>query len=199
MGASKAWLDFGGEPLLTRVVRTLLPEFREVIVVGRSGQELPDCGALRVNDDPERAGPLVGIAAGLAAITTETAWITACDSPFPCLPLIRRLFDLQGSAIVVVPRWAGRLQPLHAGYRRCSLAAADELLRHGVVKPMALLDRVACRIVEPAEFLDLDPDGLSFLNTNTEADYRLAIAALTSGQQRQSRCPPTDEATSPSR
>ena len=41
MGSPKAWLDFGGEPLLARVVRVVSEAASPVLVVAAPGQDLP--------------------------------------------------------------------------------------------------------------------------------------------------------------
>ncbi|HVY44942.1 MAG TPA: NTP transferase domain-containing protein, partial [Minicystis sp.] len=86
MGRPKAWLDFGGEPLLTRVVRRLSAACTPVVVVAAADQELPPLGPdVRVaRDAVVGRGPLVGIAGGLAALgaDADAAFVSSTDAPF---------------------------------------------------------------------------------------------------------------------
>src|SRR4051812_47103723 len=85
MGRAKAWLPFGPELMLQRVVR-LLSELSPRVVVAAPGQEvpgLPDSVEI-VRDAREGLGPLQGLAAGLAALAgkADVAYLSSCDVPF---------------------------------------------------------------------------------------------------------------------
>src|SRR5262249_57842743 len=70
MGRPKAWLAFGDELMLQRVVRVLREVVDPVVVVAAPGQDvppLPDTVEI-VRDEVEGRGPLQGLAAGLAAL-----------------------------------------------------------------------------------------------------------------------------------
>ena len=65
MGRPKAWLPFGGEVMLVRVVRLLGEVVSPLVVVAAPGQDVPALPAdVAVVRDPERGrGPLQGLAA----------------------------------------------------------------------------------------------------------------------------------------
>ncbi|HUY77372.1 MAG TPA: molybdenum cofactor guanylyltransferase [Ktedonobacterales bacterium] len=113
MGADKAALLIGDEPLLRRIVRRLRLALAETLVVGP-----PELAALLqplapgqatehvTNQQPEQSarpiaetrvipdaqpglGPLGGLATALGAITTPYAFVIACDMPFVQPALIR--------------------------------------------------------------------------------------------------------------
>src|SRR4051812_5666466 len=86
MGRPKAWLPFGPEVLLQRVVRLVSTVSSPIVVVAAPEQETP---ALPVNvrlvrDAETGRGPLQGLAAGLSALPpdVEFAFATATDAPF---------------------------------------------------------------------------------------------------------------------
>src|SRR5438128_4376608 len=70
MGRPKAWLPFGGETMLPRVVRLLSQVVAPVVVVAAPGQDLPalPAGVAVVRDEERGRGPLQGLAAGLKAL-----------------------------------------------------------------------------------------------------------------------------------
>src|SRR3954464_10860020 len=83
MGKPKAWLPFGDELMLPRVVRILREVVEEVVVVAAPGQEVPPLpGEVQiVRDEVEGRGPLGGLAAGLAALEgkADAAYLSSCD------------------------------------------------------------------------------------------------------------------------
>ena len=117
MGADKAALLIGGEPLLRRVVRRLRLALAETLVVGppelaallqplAPGQTTEHVTEHATNQQPEQTarpiaetrvipdaqpglGPLGGLATALGAITTPYAFVIACDMPFVQPTLIR--------------------------------------------------------------------------------------------------------------
>ena len=70
MGAPKAMLPFGPETMLQRVVRLLASVVSPIVVVGASGQELPELPAAVIvtRDEREARGPLEGLRAGLKSL-----------------------------------------------------------------------------------------------------------------------------------
>jgi molybdopterin-guanine dinucleotide biosynthesis protein A len=180
MGADKATLPFGDETLLQRAVRVAHEVAGEVIVVGREGQELDRVGspiveACRLVHDPvEDLGPLAGLAAGLAASTTEVNLVIACDMPLVRAAVLRRLVELQGNADICVAVADGRPSPLCAVYRKGVAGVAHEMLASGERRVMALLDQVQTKRVDAAVFRDIDPDLETFVSCNTPDELQAA-------------------------
>lgn len=122
MGTPKATLDWHGIPLVSHVVRSVAAATGgPVVIVAAAGQELP--AGLAVVRDPEPGrGPLLGLAAGLAALPTERAFVCATDQPHAH----RVLADLLAARAADVVAYAG--QPLGAVYRTSLAATARERL-----------------------------------------------------------------------
>jgi molybdenum cofactor guanylyltransferase len=171
MGRPKALLPFDGEPLIVHIVRTLQPLFDEIVVVAAPGQALPPMPVRLVRDDVAFQGPVGGIYYGLTASSGETCFITSCDSAFLNVNLIAHLLALSAGYDVVVAQWEGRLQPLHAAYRRTVLPILGVQLERGDLRPVNLFDKVRTRRVDEDEIRRFDPDGSSFFNMNTPDDY----------------------------
>src|SRR3954468_24721927 len=85
MGQPKAWLPFGPERMLQRVVRLVGEVAGPIVFVAGPGQGLPPLPARAsiVRDPVSGRGPLQGLAAGLAALPeqVELAYATATDVP----------------------------------------------------------------------------------------------------------------------
>ncbi len=176
MGKAKALLPFDGKPLITHLVDRLAERFPDIVVVAAPDQTLPALPVTVVSDEVAHQGPVGGICYGLQAIRGTSAFVTSCDVAFLQLPFIEYLTSLLENYDVVVPFWQERLQPLHAVYRQSVVPRLQEQLTNKRLRPIFLYDVVPTRKVSPEEIQRFDPEGLSFLNMNTEADYHDALA-----------------------
>ena len=180
MGSPKAWLPFGGETLLTRVVRLVARSADPVIVVGAPGQDLPQLppGVRVVRDAPGGQGPLGGFAAGLSALadSVEFAYLTCTDAPFLAdgwiVELARRI---NGNDLAIV-RADGRLQPLAALYRvGPTKRVVRDRLDSGRARLSDLSIDLEAVLIEGFEMTTIDPLLHTTQNLNTPGDYRLAV------------------------
>jgi len=187
MGSPKAWLDFGGEPLLARVVRRVAEAAWPIVVVAAPGQDVPPLpeGISIVRDPVSGKGPLQGIAAGLEAIAPHAtaAFVSSTDVPFLHPALIRRLHALRGEDHdIAVPREGGHHHPLSAVYGVNACAEIAALLAADRLRPFFLFERMKTIIVDKElllagdELRAADPELMSLRNVNTPDEYRAAIA-----------------------
>lgn len=175
MGRPKALLPFDNEPLIVHILRALRVMFADVVVVAAPEQELPTLPATVVRDDVPFQGPVGGIYYGLKAAGGDFSFVTSCDVAFTNLSLISYLISHISNHDVVVPYWQERFQPLYAVYRRSVLPLLKEQLERGELRPIFLYDKVRTRKICEEEIRRFDPEGLSFLNMNTPADYDEAL------------------------
>ena len=182
MGAPKAWLPFGGELMLPRVVRVLREAVGPVVVVAAPGQDVPPlpAGVVIVRDDVEGRGPLGGLAAGLAALegAADAVYLSSCDVPLLTPAFVRRVVSLIGGASACVPRAGDRLHPLAAAYRVEVLPVVREMLAANRLRLMDLFDLVPTRVIGAEELADIDPELRSLRNVNTPAEYEAALKSL---------------------
>jgi molybdenum cofactor guanylyltransferase len=175
MGTPKALLPFDEVPLIVHVVATLRRLFPEVVVVAAAGQDLPAMPVTLVRDEIAYQGPVGGLCYGLRAAGGDAAFVTSCDSAFLSPELISHLVSRISASDVVVPRWQGRFQPLHAIYRRSVLPLLEGQLARGELRPVFLFDKVRTLTIEEDEIRRFDPEGFSFFNMNTPEDYEEAL------------------------
>ncbi len=180
MGQPKAWLPFGRERLLQRVVRLVAMATDVVVVVAAPGQDLPDLpGSVRVvRDLVADQGPLWGLANGLSALpeAVDLVYASSTDVPFLQPAWIERLVALIGDDDLVIPDIGGHLHPLAALYRREPvLGAARKLMGTGERRLVALRDAVRSRTAGAASLADVDPSFATLRNLNTPDDYRQAL------------------------
>jgi molybdenum cofactor guanylyltransferase len=179
MGRPKAWLPFGDEFMLPRVVRLLSEAVSPLVVVAAPGQDIPPLPAdvTIVRDDEKGRGPLQGLAAGLRALQgrADAAYASSCDVPFLQPAFVRRLIELIGDQHICVPRVGDYHHPLAAVYRVGVAEAVERLLRENRLRPVFLFDTVPTRVVEAAELADIDPMFQTLRNLNTPEEYEAAL------------------------
>ena len=112
MGQDKARLVLDGQTLLQHVIATMQQVFPHVIL--SVSEPRPEIELLQVCDDPSVHGPLAGVLAALDHVTTQWAFIIACDMPFVQPSLIVLLSQYRQTCQAVVPVVHGHPQPLAA-------------------------------------------------------------------------------------
>jgi molybdenum cofactor guanylyltransferase len=188
MGRPKAWLPFGDELMLPRVVRILGTAVQPLVVVAAPQQEVPPppSSVTVVRDLQPGRGPLEGLLAGLTAVanTNEAAFLSSCDVPFLKPAFVTRMIELLDDHMIAVPRAGGMFHPLAAVYRCEVCNAVRRLLAAGKLRQVFLFDEVPTRIVEADELADVDPGLQSLRNVNSPEDYEAALrdAGFTPGE-----------------
>ena len=181
MGRDKALLPWGDRTLLEHVAGLVADVVPEVVLVAREGQSVsqwfgPFPAPFPIaRDSADGLGPLAGLAAGLAAIEAERAFLVSCDMPFLCPALVQRLFELSDGHDATVPKIDGFAMVTSAVYSQAALPLARELVAAGRLRPRFLLDALDTRIVTADELRDVDPELASFRNCNTPEEYAAAL------------------------
>ena len=179
MGRPKAWMPFGNELMLQRVVRLLGEVVKPIVVVAAPAQDVPPLPAdvAIVRDEEKGRGPLQGLAAGLQALDgkADAAYLSSCDVPFLQPAFVRRMIELLGDHVICVPRVGEHHHPLAAVYRIAVKDTVQRLLAANRLRPFFLFEAVPTRVVEAAELPDVDPDFKSLRNLNTPEEYAEAL------------------------
>lgn len=181
MGQPKAWLPFGPETLLQRIVRQLSAVVEPLVVVSAAEQALPELPSYvrRVADRHPDRGPLEGLRVGLEAVggERESAYVTGCDAPWIVPSVIGALFEEAAECEIVLPHVAGRDHYLAAVYRTSLVPQIESLLSRGERRVGALAESVKTCRVNVERLQQVDPDLTAFRNLNHPADYLAALAA----------------------
>ncbi len=178
-GVEKASLKVGPRTIIERQLEVLRPRFGEIIMVGKGSAAYRRLGLSVVQDLMSERAALVGIHAGLLAISGERALVLACDMPFVNGAVIDLMLSVAVDFDVVVPRHSKGLEPLHAIYSRSCLPHIEEQLSRGEMRIARFYDRVRVRELSPEEWRAVDPACASrvagsWMNVNTRRDYELA-------------------------
>lgn len=168
MGRDKALLRLDGLPLASRVAGVLAAAGADpVVAVGGDLRGLRAAGLVAIADRRQGSGPLGGIATALTEVGThDVVVVLACDlvtaSPAAVTAVVEAL-AAEPAAHVAVPVVDGRLEPLHAAWRRSALGAVERALLRG---DGAVRDVLEALGAIPVTGLDRR----WFANANTPAD-----------------------------
>jgi molybdopterin-guanine dinucleotide biosynthesis protein A len=169
-GATKGLLEVGGEPLVARALRLFAVSCGGALLVANEPAPYGALGVRIVPDLIPGKGAPGGLHAALSAAPTEWVFAVACDMPFLSEAGLDLLASRRAGADAVVPRWGGRLEPLHALWSRRCLPALEGALRAGDPSLQALARLVETHVVDEADWRAVDPDGRAFENVNTPED-----------------------------
>jgi molybdopterin-guanine dinucleotide biosynthesis protein A len=161
-----------GRPLVLHVVERLRGACDEILVVAKD-RSLADLGLHVVVDTEPLVHPLIGLAAGLRAASSERCFVCGCDMPFVEADLVRWMASQADLADVVIPVLPDGPRALHAVYARGCHPVLEEMAVRGEML-WRFLRGLRARIVTEAECRSLDPDLRSFFVVETEADLRQA-------------------------
>lgn len=163
----------GGATIAERTVALLRSLAADVMVASPRAEAWSSLPVRLVADERADAGPLAGLAAGLAAARTPLVLAVAGDMPLLRRDVMRELVVLAlATGRCVVPLVDGRPEPLHAVYRSALASRAREALDSGGRKVTSFLRE------GDVHWLDAGPGAArSFANVNTPED----LAGLVDG------------------
>ncbi len=172
IGGDKATVELDGRPLLHYPLATLRAAFDDVAVVAKQATALPpldpDVPVWREPD--EHHHPLVGVVYALSCARRRPVVVVAADMPFVTHALVTALArERARGAPAVVPRAAGRLQPLCARYDPPALAALAGFDQHA--RAQDVVASIGPRVLDW-------PDDEPFFNVNAPEDLLQAAALL---------------------
>ena len=172
MGADKAELRLAGQSFVERIANELSAVTSSVKLVGGK----PDTARINLQTVPDvfpAWGALGGVHAAISACDAEWALVVACDFPFVTQALFTKLAGVRADFEAVAPiQGDGIVQPLCTLYRvdPCR-RLAEQFIKSGERKPLALLQSVKTRWVPFDEVRGLKGADRFFDNINTPEDY----------------------------
>jgi len=177
-GYNKIVETVGQGNLLSQVISCVSTLCREIIIVTRQEQVLPDLTDFPevkiVTDIIPDKGPLGGIYTGLVKSPTFYNLVVAADMPFLNRSLLNYMLSVSAGSDIVMPTMNNQFEPLHAIYSRNCMAPAADLIRQNRLFVLELFDLVKTRYVSAEEIDRFDPKHLSFFNINTTNDLKQA-------------------------
>jgi len=172
MGRDKATLEFRGEPLWQRQIRTLGElDPVEILVSARTEPDWLPAETTFVPDDAPSRGPLSGLAAALRVMRGSHLLALAVDMPLMTEAYLRSLCDLAGPGRGVLPMSERRAEPLTAVYPRKSSPTVVSGLASEDVSLQSITGKLVNEDLLRVVYLSRGEKRL-YYNINTLADLR---------------------------
>jgi molybdenum cofactor guanylyltransferase len=170
IGGAKATVELHGRPLIHYPLAALGSALGEVVVIAKSGTELPSLPGVTVWIEPDTPQhPLRGIVHALALAGGRPVFVCAVDLPFVTPELVDRIARAKrGGAPAVVAQGGGQMQPLLGCYQ----PEVSDLLSPAYELP--LIETVAA--LGPA-LVEVE-DASALFNINSPDDLLQAAAML---------------------
>lgn len=185
IGTDKAFLKFHGRNLVEIILGRLKEVFKEIIIVTNSPEKYEGFGCALARDLFPGKGSLGGLYTGLAVSRSKYSFVCACDMPFLMPGLIKYLSGNCAGADLTIPKTGQKYETLHAVYsKKCLPPIEEQLSLLGRLPDLKREDfRITnffhkVRVKEIGEDIlrQFDPELKSFININTEAEYRQALS-----------------------
>jgi molybdopterin-guanine dinucleotide biosynthesis protein A len=172
-GVAKSGLVVAGRTIGARLLEALRGVFPRVLVVANDRAPWVGLGVEVVEDVHRGVGPLAGVHAALVATKDHAGVVcVAGDMPFVAPLLLALLRDHAPDREAVVPRVAGRPEPLLARWGRACLPVVEARLIAGERAVHAALGAVRTAWLDEPALVAVDPGLRSFANVNTPEDVR---------------------------
>lgn len=157
-GQPKGLLPFGGERLIVRQLRLMLPACSELIVVTNDPKpflRLLDPEVRIITDFMSNQGTLGGVHAGLSLAENRDVWIVGSHMPFVSAEAAKLLqWKKREGYRAVLPSIQSRAYPLHGVYDRSNAELAMMLLQSGESKITSLLQEIGWGELDDKAFQD---------------------------------------------
>jgi molybdenum cofactor guanylyltransferase len=183
-GKNKSFVKVNGIPLIERVIRAMKDVFQDVIIITNTPNEYAYLTFPMFEDLIKGLGPLGGIYTGLKSLQTRTGFFVACDMPTISQKLIKYMVGNRYDHDIVVPRIAGRLEPLCALYSQSCLPPIKRLIDARQCQVFRFFDEVSVRYIEGEEIRRIDSGLRTFFNINRPEELNQFHEALRQERER---------------
>ena len=173
-GRDKLQEPLGGRSLLDHAIAAVRPVATEVLVITAPlGAPAVDEDVRVVHDASPFGGPLLGLAAGLAAAREAIVLVTAGDMPElepGVIELLLAALDDSGVEVAVLAE-GDRPRPLPMVVRRdVARAAAERLVEAGERRLGTVTEALTRTVIAEPVWRMVDPEGRSLRDIDTAAD-----------------------------
>lgn len=178
MGRPKELLQWGGEPLICHLARSIRQAALPCLVISNAPERLPlatlqALGAQWSQDVLPASGPVSGLCTAFRLRAEDAVLVLACDMPFvdsAQIGLMLTHCDQLHEWDAVIPQQGERLHPLFALYHRRTHCVWEAAHRQGELHVMGVVEQLRTRRL-PEDVLD----PWATFNVNTPQAYQQAL------------------------
>lgn len=177
MGTPKELLQWGDEPLICHLARSIRQAALPCLVISNAPERLPreTLQAMDVQCSQDllpASGPVSGLCTAFRLRTEDALLVLACDMPFVDAAQIRLMLahcEQLREWDAVIPQQGERLHPLFALYQRRTHKVWEAAHRQGELHVMGVVEKLRARLLADV----LDP--WATFNMNTPQAYQQAL------------------------
>jgi len=175
-GDLKSFIKINSRSIIDTNIELLRNIFTEVILSTNDPEKYFYLGVPMVGDIMKDKGPMSGILTTLMLNDVQTVFVTACDMPFIQVDLIHFMKRRWTSSFhAAIPVFQGNPQPLFGIYSKKVAAVMETSIRNNMNSLRDFLHEINVLYIREKEVKEYDPEGKSFININTEDDFRKEI------------------------
>ncbi len=172
MGYNKELIEIKEEKMIWGQINRLKTKFEEVIVVTNNPHYYEHLGCMTTRDIYEGKGPLAGIHAGLTKISSEYAYVLACDMPIINMEYIDYQINILRkddyfSCMTLLGDW---IEPFHAFYSKKIIPYIEEYFQKGGLSVHGLVKGLPSFFIDEGTARKFSPSWEMFVNFNTKED-----------------------------
>jgi molybdopterin-guanine dinucleotide biosynthesis protein A len=170
-GEIKSLLSIDGKPIIERILEVYESLFNDILIVTNTFSAFKKYSNYRMEADLyKKAGPLGGIHAAMKSSESESLFVVAGDMPWISGEMVQEMLEKfeNDDCEVLIPRYHGLDEPLHAIYSRSLLTSLEEFLNSSgklAIREFLKLVKVEYLVIE-REMPDRNP----FSNINRPED-----------------------------
>lgn len=173
MGFDKQLIEIQGQLIVKYLGKRLKEYFKEVVVVTNTPELYEEDDLILTRDKYLGCGPLAGIHAGLEKITTEAAFVTACDMPIisgEFIDYIKTLYLSEENLDGIISRLDGFIEPMNGIYSKKLFVELEERLKSKKLKVRDLVESKNFFIIAEEKISKIPGARESFANINDRED-----------------------------
>lgn len=180
MGQAKAFLPYKGATLIEHIISEVKPYCKSIILSANDPEKYQYLSLPVITDQNRDCGPLGGLEAVLAKISTQYCFIVPCDLPFFSGKIIPVLSAEIEDADVCVPVINNFYEPLVALYSKNALSGIRHSIEQGSYKVMDAFKGLNVKKLEEDKIYQSNLQNI-FLNINTWDEYQKLIRGKENG------------------
>lgn len=179
---SKAFLKIGKKYIIDIILEKLSKSFDNVyIVIKKEHQKIFEkYSDLLIIEKEETFSSLIGILTALSHTNEEWNFIIGSDMPGTEARLVKAMkaYTQMNKKDAIVPLFNNYVEPLFSFYNKKILPIVEDQVKKKELKIQLLYEKIDILYIPENIIKKYDPQLLSFLNINTEKDYKEAMKKL---------------------
>jgi len=176
-GRDKTLAAINGRSLTSILANNLSALSDDTMVICKNPGKFSDVKNVRLlTDTYDKQCPLVGIITALLNSKYEKVFVVSADTPFVQEKLVKHMSLKEGD--VVLPKTDDKIHTLTGFYSKNLLTGFEKQYFKGNYRIIDAMDEIDVTYVDEEECRQYDEHLLSFININTQKDYKDAMEVL---------------------